>query len=543
MTANLGLGQWSRPKSTGQYRLPPWERGPAEPTGSTEVARRGRVRRTDRPRGAINQLPWRTIENPYGATTPVLDPEGIETIHEASLRVLGELGIELWNEDARDLFARAGAKVVGETVRVDRDLIDAALATAPSSFTLTPRNPDRAVTMGGRNLVFGLVAGPPAVHDRINGRRPSNLADYENFIRLSHYFNAIHILGNQVSAPIELPANTRHLDAYLADIALCDLSFHCTAIGRGRALDGIEMMAISRGLTLEEMKTSPGVSAIINVNSPRRFDDEMAAGLMAMSEHGQAVSVTPFTLMGAMTPSTLGAALTQQNAEALFGLALTQLVRPGAPAMYGAFTSNVDMRSGAPAFGTPEQTKANIASGQLARRYRLPYRCSNSSASNVVDAQAAYETQMSMWGAVLGGANLIYHAAGWMEGGLQASYEKLVLDVEMLQQMTEFLTPVDLSPDELAFDAMARVPTGGHFFGDEHTLERYETAFYAPMLSDWQNHGAWEEAGSLDATTRATKLWQAALDDYVEPALPHDIREQLDDFMARRREEIGTDDP
>jgi trimethylamine---corrinoid protein Co-methyltransferase len=505
------------------------------------MARRGRVRDpTKQPK--VRQLPWRQIEHTHG-TMSVLDEDGVETIHDASLRVLEELGIELWSEQARELFKQAGAIVEGDVVRVGRDVIEAALATAPSEFSLTPRNPDKALNIGGNRMAFGLVAGPPAVHDEINGRRPSNMADYENFIRLAHYFNAIHIIGNQVAAPIELPANNRHLDTYLANLALCDLSYHCTAIGRGRALDGVEMMAISRGISLEEMAESPGVTTIISVNSPRRFDEEMANGLMAMSEHGQAVSVTPFTLMGAMTPVTLGAALTQQNAEALFGIALTQLTRPGAPVMYGAFTSNVDMRSGAPAFGTPEQTKANVASGQLARRYQLPYRSSNSSASNVVDAQAAYETQMSLWGSVLGGTHMVYHAAGWMEGGLQASYEKLVLDVEMLQHMMEFLTPIDLSPDELAFDAMSRVPTGGHFFGDEHTLARYENAFYAPMLSDWQNHGAWQEAGGLNATQRATKVWQAALADYKEPTLEPHIREELDAYIAKRKEEIGAGEP
>lgn len=459
------------------------------------------------------------------------------------MRVLEEFGIELWSADARRRFADAGAIVDGDTVRIGRDIVEEALATAPTEFTLTPRNPARTVHLGGDNLVFGLVAGPPAVHDEINGRRASNLADYENFIRLAHHFNAIHMLGNQVSAPLELPANNRHLDTYAANLALCDLAFHCTAIGRGRALDGIEMMAIARDVSLDTMLDEPGVATIINVNSPRRFDEEMANGLMTMAEHGQAVSVTPFTLMGAMTPATLGAGLTQQNAEALFGITLTQLVRPGAPVLYGAFTSNVDMRSGSPAFGTPEHAKANIASGQLARRYRLPYRASNSSASNVVDAQAAYETQMSLWGCLLGGANLVYHAAGWMEGGLQASYEKLVLDVEMLQQMIEFCDPIALDPDSLGLDAIGRVPTGGHFFGDEHTLARYEHAFYRPILSDWQNHGAWEESGARTATQRATEIWQLALEEYEEPVLPADRREALEAYVARRKEQIGGGEP
>lgn len=505
--------------------------------------RRGRRGAAGADRGsAVNQLPWRTVANPFGPF-PVLDAEGIETLHEASLRVLEELGVELWSAEARRRFADAGAIVDGEVVRVGRDVIEAALASTPSRFTIEGRNPAKALDIGGPNIAFGLVAGPPSIHDEVNGRRSSNMADYENFIRLAQYFNAIHIIGNQVAAPMELPANNRHLDTYRANLRLSDLSFHALAIGRGRALDAIEMMAISRGLTVAEMAASPGVATIINVNSPRRFDEAMADGLMTMAEFGQPVSVTPFTLMGAMTPATLGAALTQQNAEALFGIALTQLVRPGAPVLYGSFTSNVDMRSGAPAFGTPEHTKANIASGQLARRYRLPYRASNSSASNVVDAQAAYETQMALWGCVLGGANLIYHAAGWMEGGLQASYEKLILDVEMLQQMMEFLTPIDLSADALGFDALARVPTGGHFFGDEHTLARYETAFYAPMLSDWQNHGAWLEAGGLTATQRATELWQRALGDYEEPTLDPAIADELDAYVARRKVEIGSDEP
>ena len=242
------------------------------------------------------------------------------------------------------------------------------------------------------------------------------------------------------------------------------------------------------------MRGDPGVTTIISVNSPRRFDDMMAEGLMTMAEFGQSVAVTPFTLMGAMSPVTLAGALAQQNAEALFGIVLTQLVRPGAPVMYGAFTSNVDMRSGAPAFGTPENTKANIASGQLARRYNLPYRTTPGSASNAADAQGAYETMMALWGAVLGHGNLVYHAAGWQEGGLTASFEKFIIDVELIQHMMAFLAPIEVNEGELALEALGRVPTGGHFFGEQHTLERYSTAFYQPLLSNWQNYEAW--AGS-----------------------------------------------
>lgn len=475
----------------------------------------------------------------------VLTPEQVEAIHDTSMRILEELGIELMSVRGRDLMRAAGATVdeASGNVRLDRGLIEQALATAPSSFTLTPRNVARRVELGGRKLAFGLVAGPPNVHDCERGRRPGNFRDYCDFIRLAQYFNAIHLIGNQVCAPIDLPANSRHLDTYRANLTLSDRAYHCTAIGAGRARDGIEMMAIARGLSLEEIAQSPGVITIISVNSPRRFDDAMAEGLIEMATHGQPVVVTPFTLMGAMAPVTLAAALAQQNAEALFGVVLAQLVRPGTPVMYGAFTSNVDMRSGAPAFGTPENAKANVASGQLARRYRLPYRTSNASASNVADAQGAYETQMALWGAVLGHGNLVYHAAGWQEGGLTASFEKLILDVEMLQMMIEFLRPIATDADSLGFDAIAGVATGGHFFGEAHTMARYEHAFYQPLVSNWQNYENWELAGGLDATHRATQVWKRALEEYEAPSLDPAVAEALDAYVARRREAIGDGEP
>lgn len=504
----------------------------------------GRKSKAGRGASGIAQLPWERIANPY-APMCLLDDERMEHLHHTSMRILSELGLRVMSDRAIALFERAGALVdrAERIVRIDEAIVNEALRTVPPDFSLTPRNETHAVHFGGNSLVFGLVAGPPNVHDRINGRRAGNLSDYQNFVRLAQHFNVIHMLGNQVCAPVELPANSRHLDTYRANLTLSDRTFHCTAIGRGRAVDGIAMMAIARGITLEEMRRAPGVTTIISVNSPRLFDDAMADGLIAMAEHGQPVTVTPFTLMGAMTPVTLPAALAQQNAEALFGVVLTQLVNPGTPAMYGAFTSNVDMRSGAPAFGTPENTKANVISGQLARRYRLPYRTSNSNASNAVDLQAAYETAMATWGAVLGGANLIYHAAGWLEGGLTASFEKLVLDVEILQNMVEFLRPIPFNEDELGFDAISGTPPGGHFFGSTHTSARYETAFYRPMLSNWQNHGSWVEGGGHDALARATQLWQQALRDYEEPAMEPARREELDAYVARRREEIGQGEP
>jgi trimethylamine--corrinoid protein Co-methyltransferase len=501
--------------------------------------------RTRRSGGArLPQLPWTRVVNPY-APLEILSADQIEAIHLTSLRILEEIGIELMSPTARAALRAVGADVddASGTVKLDRAVVERALATTPERFTLTSRNPAKQLHIGDRDMAFGLVAGPPFVHDCERGRRAGNLADYRDFIKLAQHFNAIHIIGNQVCAPVELPANSRHLDTYRTNLVYSDLSFHCTAIGAGRARDGIEMMAITRCLTPEQMADSPGVLTIISVNSPRRFDEAMADGLMMMAHYGQPVVITPFTLMGAMAPVSLAAALAQQNAEILFGLTLAQAVRPGAPVMYGAFTSNVDMRSGAPAFGTPENTKANIASGQLARRYRLPYRTSNASASNVADAQGVYETEMSLWGAVLGHCNLVYHAAGWQEGGLTASFEKLVLDVEMLQLMIEFLKPIVVDEAELGFEAQKQVSPGGHFFGAPHTMERYEHAFYQPLVSNWQNYESWQLSGGKDATQRATEIWKRALTEYEQPPLDPAVLESLDAYIARRREAIGGGEP
>lgn len=510
--------------------------------GGRSASRRskGKGRRTRS--AGFAQPPWQRVES-HIPPAELYSADQIEAIHETAMRIAEELGIELMSAEARELFRAAGAEVddASGTVRIDRALLLELVSHAPRQFQLVPRNPDRTLEIGGQSVVSTLVAGPPAVHDCVSGRRASNLPDYENLVRLAHALNPVHMLGNQVSAPIELPPETRHLDCYRANLTLTDKSFHCTAIGRGRARDGIAMAAIAKGLPLEAMQAEPAVSTIISVNSPRRFDDAMAEGLMEMARHGQAVAVTPFTLMGAMTPVTLPAALSQQTAEALFGIALAQLVRRGTPVMYGAFTSNVDMKTGAPAFGTPENAKANIASGQLARRYGLPYRATPSNASNAADAQAVWETMMSLWGCVMGGCNMLYHGAGWLEGGLCASYEKVILDAEMLAHIFAFLAPDVVDEATLGFDALARVPTGGHFFGDPHTLERYETAFYAPMLSDWRNHETWESDGARTATERATAAWQQLLADYEEPSLPPDRAEALEAYIAARREEIARD--
>jgi trimethylamine--corrinoid protein Co-methyltransferase len=505
------------------------------------MARNGR-RSANRPRGdrTIGQLPWRTVRNPY-PPLEILSADQLEAIHDASMDILESIGIEFLGDDALDLLSQGGATVdrASRVVRIDRGLVAETLRTAPSKVQLTPRNPDRRITLGGDHVNFSLVAGPPNVHDCLRGRRSGNYADYCDLLRLTQSLNVIHCLGNQAVAPIELPAETRHLDCYLANVTYTDRVFNCSAVGAERALDGVEIAAIARGVARDALIDSPAVLTIVNVNSPRRVDGPMGEGLIAMARQGQVVVVTPFTLMGAMTPVTLAAALAQQNAEALAGVVLTQLARPGAPVVYGAFTSNVDMRSGAPAFGTPENAKSTLAGGQLARRYGLPYRASNSSASNTVDAQAAYESQMTLWPAVMGHANLIYHGAGWMEGGLTASFEKIVLDAEMLQMMTEILIPIAVDDEALGLDAIREVGPGGHFFGAAHTLARYETAFYSPMLADWRNFETWREAGGQTATQRATAVWQKLLAQYEPPPLDPAVTEALDAFVRRRKAEIA----
>jgi trimethylamine--corrinoid protein Co-methyltransferase len=365
-------------------------------------------------------------------------------------------------------------------------------------------------------------------------------AEQREYLQLIQMLGVVHQEGGGPFEALDLPAETRHLDLYLSLIRTLDKNWQAIALGRERAADAIDMAAIALGTDRDGLAAAPAVMAIINTNTPLTLDIPMAEGLIELAGAGQAVCVTPFTLAGAMAPATIAGALVLQNAEALAGITLTQLVRPGAPAIYGSFTSNVDMRSGSPAFGTPEFTRAAQASGQLARRYGLPFRSSNTTASNAVDAQAVYESSMSLWGAVMGGAHLVNHAAGWLEGGLTASFEKLIIDAEMLQMMAEYLKPIEVTDAEIGLDAITAVGPGGHFFASPHTMERYERAFYSPLVSDWRNFETWQEAGSVDATHRANRIWKQLLDQYEAPALDPAIDEALVDFVVRRRAALDS---
>ena len=498
-------------------------------------ARRRREAAQTRP---VSQRTYRQAQLPFPPMRLISDDE-VETIHAKSLLLLEEIGMDVLNPEARDLYRSAGACVEGERVRIGREIITEALTSAPAEFTMYCRNAGRNIRMGNNWIAFWPVGGPPNCSDMDRGRRPGTLEDNHNFIRLAQSFDCVSGAGGGSVDALDYHASIRHLHIYRGMLRFSDKFPFVTSTGRQRLFDGMEMTRIARGLSREQFDREPSCMTVINTNSPLKLDGPMAMGIMELARQNQVCCVTPFTLAGAMAPITISGAVVEQNAEALAGLALSQLARKGAPFIYGGFTSNVDMKSGAPAFGTPEYMKACILGGQMARRYRLPYRTSSTNAANSVDAQAAYESVFSLWGAIMGGGNLILHAFGWMEGGLVASYEKFLLDVDLAQMVLEFLKPLDMSEAALGFDAIREVGPGGHFFGAQHTLSRYADAFYAPLISDWRNFQQWTAAGQPVAWQRANALWKQALAEYREPPMDEAIAEELDAFVARRVEEGG----
>ncbi|MDJ0776390.1 MAG: trimethylamine methyltransferase family protein [Gammaproteobacteria bacterium] len=500
---------------------------------------RRRAGRKPRNAGSIAQLPWRQLRYRH-APHALLGEDELEQIHRTGLRILQETGMLILSARARDLYAGAGCRVDADSPRVffDAELVESLLASAPSSFDLQARNPDRNIRIGDGHAVFTSVGGPAYVMDIDNGRRNGTYDEMCNFIRLVQSLDIIHQEGGGGFEAMDLPAASRHLDLFYAQCTLLDKNWVPWTMGRGQALDAIEMAAISLGRDPRDLVDNPALCGIINTNTPLQLDIPMAEGLIAMAEYGQASAITPFTLSGAMAPVTLAGALALQHAEAMAGIALTQIVRPGAPVLYGGFTSNVDMKSGSPAFGTPEYLQAAQASGQLARRLGVPFRSSNVNAANWTDAQAAYESCMSLWGAISGQANMIKHAAGWLHGGLTASLEKLVIDAELLQMVAASLKPFAVDESTLALDAIREVGPAGHFFGSAHTMERYQTAFYAPLVSNWDNHETWLESGAVTTEQRANQVWKQLLAEYEQPPLDPAIDEALQAYVGRRKKEL-----
>ena len=472
----------------------------------------------------------------------ILNAEQVERIMLAAFRILEEAGLEIRSAAARAVYRSAGALVDEDTqlVRLGRDMVEAHLAHAPPSFVLHARNPERHLHIGGNVVNFGPVHGAPNISDRERGRRYGDLAAFRDILKLTHALGILHWQGGIVVEPVDVPVAIRHLATYQAHIECADIVWAARGVGGVQAEDALAMSAIEHGCSIEQLAARPTLMTVTNVNSPRRVDAEILDNIMVMARHGQCVVITPFTLMGAMAPVTLAGALALQTAEAMGIVALCQMLRPGTPCVMGGFTSNVDMRTGSPAFGTPEYINAIMASAQIGRRLKLPVRTSAVNASPVVDAQSTYETAFSLQAAILSHSHLINHAAGWLEGGMSASLEKIVVDAEMLRNWAEILKPVSFSDDDLAVDAIKGVAAGGHFFGEAHTLARYESAFYRPLLSDWSNFENWTEAGARNATERATDIWKKTLADYVAPPLDPAIRQAIGEYVARRSAELGA---
>lgn len=497
---------------------------------------RGRTLRSTGP--SLAPLP--RLTNPW-PPLEILHAEQVERILVAAFRVLEEAGLEIRSAAARDVYRRAGAKVDDATqmVRIGRDVVGAYLAHAPERFVLRARNPARHLHVGGNVVNFGPVNGAPNISDLEGGRRYGDLEAFRNILRLTHKLGILHWQGGIVVEPVDVPVAVRHLATYQAHVECADIVWAARGVGGIQAQDAIAISAIEHHCTIEDLAAQPTLLTVTNVNSPRRVDEEILDNIMVMARHGQCVVITPFTLMGAMAPITLAGALVQQTAEAMGIVALCQMLRPGTPCVLGGFTSNVDMRTGSPAFGTPEYVHAVLAGAQIGRRLKIPVRTSAVNASPVVDAQSTYETAFSLQAAILSHSHLINHAAGWLEGGLSASLEKVIVDAELLRQWAEILKPVSFDDDDLAVDAISGVAAGGHFFGAPHTLARYEAAFYRPLLSDWSNYENWSDAGARNATQRATGIWKKMLADYVPPPLDPAIKEAIDAYVARRIGEIG----
>ncbi|QDL90490.1 trimethylamine methyltransferase family protein [Paroceanicella profunda] len=514
----------------------------------TEPRRRGRGRSgaqagNDRRAAAtgLRQTAWGQPQLIDAPTCP-LDEEGVRAIDDTAMRILEDIGILFLHDEALDILTRAGASVDRDTrtVRMDREMVRAHIALAPASFRITPRNPERAIDIGGHHLAFGNVSSPPNCSDLERGRRSGDRESFRDLVKLTQHFNCIHFNGGYPVEPVDLHASTRHLDCLHDMLTLTDKAVHAYALGPERIEDAMEMVRIAGGLSHEEFDAAPRMFTNINSSSPLKHDWPMLDGAMRLARRGQPVVVSPFTLAGAMAPVTLAGAIAQQTAEALCALVLCQAIRPGLPVVMGSFTSNVDMRSGAPAFGTPEYMRATQMSGQMARFYGLPLRASNACAANAPDAQAAWESGFSLWACNSGRANMVYHSAGWLEGGLCASYEKFVMDCEMLQQVIHYNRPIGVTEGDLALDAIAEVGPSGHFFGAAHTQARYQDAFYEPFLSDWRNYKAWEEAGAVRTPERAMARWKRILAEFEPPEMDLAIAEELAEFVERRRREGGA---
>ncbi|MDH2415919.1 trimethylamine methyltransferase family protein [Nocardioides sp. CER19] len=468
----------------------------------------------------------------------VLSEQAMETLDAGWRRLVSEIGVEFLDARARDLFAAAGQTVKNDTVHLDPDFVLEQVAKAPKEFDLQARNPANSVHIGGDAMAFGAVYGPPFVRQG-DVRRDATMDDFRNFARLSQAFGVLDSAGGVIAEPNDTPLDSRHLDMTYALQTLTDKVYMGNVVSGTNARDTIAMTEILFG-SREAIEETPAIISLINCNSPLRWDDRMLQAQFEYSAANQPVVLTPFILMGAMSPVTIPAALVQQMAEALSGIALSQLIRPGCPVVFGSFLSNIDMQSGSPTFGTPESGIGLLCTGQIARHFGLPFRTGGGlTSSQVPDAQAGYEAMMTLLPTFLAGANWVMHSAGWLEGGLVSGYEKFVIDCELVQMLQHEFTPLEVDEASLAFDAHQEVGHGGHFLGAMHTLERFRTCFYRPFLSSSENYERWMRNGAKDAAARAEDVYRKKLEEYEPPALDEAVREELEAYVSRRRTELG----
>ena len=484
-------------------------------------------------------LQYRRLRHPFEPQR-VFSDDGIANIHAMGLKVLRELGMKILLPEARNIFASAGALVDHDTemVRIGDDLVEAALKRAPRSFRMRAASADREQVIEPGAMLFYPGSGCPNVSDLERGRRAGSLESYEETIKLHQSFDVIHMFGPSAE-PQDVPAELRHYEMMRGQLVYGDKPMFVYARGRGQVEESFDLIRLGLGLSDDDFHNDVWALTVINTNSPRQLDIPMAEGVIDFARAGQMSVITPFCLAGAMAPISLAGALVLQHAEALAAITLAQLVKPGAPVMYGGFASNVDMKSGSPAFGTPEHIKLAIASGQLARFIDLPWRGAAGSASNTADMQGATETNMGLWAALQANATMTVHAAGWQEGGLCFGYEKFINDIEALQTLAELCLVTPEDEDSLGWSALADVDPGGHFFATQHTMDRYKDAFYQPLVADLNNFGAWTDSGELTSTQRATAIWKQALADFSQPSHGPVAEELIASFIDSRKAKGG----
>jgi trimethylamine---corrinoid protein Co-methyltransferase len=468
----------------------------------------------------------------------ILSADAMAVLDGGWRRIVSEIGIEFMSPRALSLFRAAGQRVEDNNVWFDPDFILEQVARAPRAFDIQARNPANNVRIGGDHMAFGGVYGPPFVREG-EVRRDAEMADFERFTMLAQSFPELDSAGGVICEPNDAPLDSRHLDMVFALQTLTDKIYMGNVVSGPNAADTIRMTEILFG-GREAIERTPATVSLINCNSPLRWDDRMLDAQFEYSAANQAVVLTPFLLMGAMSPVTIPATLVQQIAEALTGITLSQLIRPGCPVIFGSFLSNINMQSGSPCFGTPESAVGLLCTGQIARHFGLPWRSGGAlTSSQSPDAQAGYEALMTMLPTFLAGANWVMHSAGWLEGGLVSSYEKFIIDVELLRMLRHEFRPLEIDEASLAFDAHVEVGHGGHFLGAAHTMDRFRTCFYRPLLSSSDNYERWLRGGAKDAAARAAEISRSTLADYEPPAIDDAVRDELAEYVSIRRKELG----